>query len=142
MILTAYLDESGTHEGSPVTVMAGILANARQWETFESEFRRIKSRHGFRVFHTKKFKKKEGDFRGWSTRRCLALMSDLAPITASAFTEGLSVTLHNADYEAEFRSGEKPRKMRIDSPYGFCFRNCLIFFMLEGLKRAHRGRYP
>jgi hypothetical protein len=30
VILTAYLDESGTHDGSPVTVMGGMLANAQQ----------------------------------------------------------------------------------------------------------------
>ena len=142
MILTAYLDESGTHDGSPVTVMAGMLANARQWEAFERDFRLIKARHRFQIFHTKKFKKKDGDFAGWTDGQCLALMSELAPLTATAFTEGVSVTLDNTDYEAEFRAGEKPRRMRLDSRYGFCFRNCLIFFAIEGLKRVHRGQYP
>jgi len=28
MILTAYIDESGTHDGSPMTVMAGYLSSA------------------------------------------------------------------------------------------------------------------
>ena len=142
VILTAYLDESGTHDGSPVTVMAGMLANARQWEAFERDFRLIKARHRFQIFHTKKFKKKDGDFAGWTDGQCLALMSELAPLTATAFTEGVSVTLDNTDYEAEFRAGEKPRRMRLDSRYGFCFRNCLIFFAIEGLKRVHRGQYP
>lgn len=139
---TAYLDESGTYDGSPVTVMAGMLANARQWEAFERDFRLIKARHRFQIFHTKKFKKKDGDFAGWTDGQCLALMSELAPLTATAFTEGVSVTLDNTDYEAEFRAGEKPRRMRLDSRYGFCFRNCLIFFAIEGLKRVHRGQYP
>jgi len=35
-----------------------------------------------------------------------------------------------------------PRKLRLDSKYGLCFRNCLLFFALEGLKRMHRKRYP
>lgn len=142
VILTAYLDESGTHDGSSVTVMAGMLANARQWEAFEKDFRRIKARHHFKIFHTKKFKKKDGDFKGWTDGQCLALMADLAPLTATAFTEGVSVKLDNADYETEFRAGEKPRRMRLDSRYGFCFRNCLTFFAIEGLKRVHRGQYP
>jgi Protein of unknown function (DUF3800) len=43
VILTAYLDESGTHGGSPVTVMAGMLANARQWKAFERNFQRLKA---------------------------------------------------------------------------------------------------
>jgi len=142
VILTAYLDESGTHAGSPVTVMAGMLANAQQWDAFDATFQRLKRKHHFQIFHTKKFKKKDGDFHGWNDGQCLHLMSDLAHLTASSFTEGVSVTLDNADYELEFRGGEKPRKMRLDSRYGFCFRNCLIFFALEGIKRVHRGRLP
>jgi hypothetical protein len=70
VILTAYLDESGTHDGSPVTVMGGMLANARQWEAFEKGFSKLKAVHGFQIFHTKKFKKKDGDFRGWTTDQC------------------------------------------------------------------------
>jgi site-specific DNA recombinase len=109
VILTAYLDESGTHDGSPVTVMGGMLANARQWEAFEKRFSKLKAVHGFEIFHTKKFKKKDGDFRGWTTDQCFALMNDLAPMTATAFTEGVTVALDNAAYEAEYRLGDKPK---------------------------------
>jgi hypothetical protein len=31
MILTAYLDESGTHTGAKVSAMAGFVGDARQW---------------------------------------------------------------------------------------------------------------
>ncbi len=58
VVLTAYLDESGTHDGSPVTVMGGMLANALQWTRFEQAFGLIKKRHGFKIFHTKKFKRR------------------------------------------------------------------------------------
>jgi hypothetical protein len=112
VILTGYLDESGTHDGSPVTVMGGMLANARQWEAFEQNFRKAKAKHGFRIFHTKKFKKRDGDFKGWTNDQCLALMADLAPMTATAFTEGVTVALYNDAYEAEYRLGDKPRRLR------------------------------
>jgi hypothetical protein len=142
VILTAYLDESGTHGASPVTIMGGMLANARQWEAFEKAFARLKIKHGFEIFHTKKFKKRDGNFRGWTMNQCWALMGELAPLTATAFTEGVTVTLDNAAYEAEYLLGGKPRQLRLDSKYGLCFRNCLLFFVLEALKRTHRGRYP
>src|SRR5437868_912123 len=118
VILTAYLDESGTHGASPVTIMGGMLANAKQWEVFEKQFRQIKKKHRFRIFHTVKFKNRGGDFKGWSHDQCLALIADLAPITATAFTEGVTFLLDNADYNAEYRSGETPRKLRLDSKYG------------------------
>jgi hypothetical protein len=142
VILTAYLDESGTHGESPHTVMGGMLANAQQWERFEQKFRQIKKRHKFRIFHTKKFKRRDGDFKGWSIEQCLALIADLAPITATAFTEGVTFLLDNDAYDAEYKSGEQPRKLRLDSKYGLCFRNCLYFFGLEGVKRMHHRRYP
>ncbi|MGB6756158.1 MAG: DUF3800 domain-containing protein [Xanthobacteraceae bacterium] len=137
MILTAYLDESGTHGESPHIIMGGMLANARQWERFEQNFRRLKKKHGFEIFHTKKFKRRTGDFKGWTHEQCLALVADLAPLTATAFTEGVTVLLENAAYDAEYKASETPRGLRLDSKYGLCFRNCLLFFALEALKRAH-----
>ena len=66
MIFTAYCDESGTHDGSKVTVMGAVLANARRWRQIELEFCRLKRIHNFRVFHTKKFRRRSGDFKGWT----------------------------------------------------------------------------
>jgi Protein of unknown function (DUF3800) len=56
-VFTAYLDESGTHGDSPVTVMGGILARAEQWKAFNIGFDAIRNRYGFKVFHTKKSRK-------------------------------------------------------------------------------------
>lgn len=142
VIITAYLDESGTHDGSPITVMGGVLANALQWERFEREFRRAKKKHGFRIFHTKKFKKKTGDFAGWSTFQCLRLIHELGEISSRAFMGAATMTLDNATYEKDYKAGDAPRKLRLDSKYGLCFRQCLIFFVLEGVKREHRGKLP
>jgi hypothetical protein len=142
VILTAYLDESGTHGDSPTTVMGGILVNARQLEAFERKFRQAKKDHAFEIFHTKKFKKRDGDFRGWDDDRMFALMNDLAVITSTGFTEGVTFLLDNAAYDAEYKAGDSPKKLRLDSKYGLCFRNCLLFLALEALKRMHRGRYP
>jgi hypothetical protein len=138
LTLTAYLDESGTHDASPVTVMAGIMATAFQWRNFESDFKRVKAKYGFNVFHTKKFKKGNGDFRGWHPLRKFALMQELAQITASenAVIESVTVTLDNADYKASYIGGDKPRRLRLESKYGLCFRNCLMFFVLEAISFA------
>jgi Protein of unknown function (DUF3800) len=63
-VYRAYVDESGTHDDSPVTVMGGVLARAEQWKVFEKKFSDLQSLYGFKVWHTKKFKRKKGDFRG------------------------------------------------------------------------------
>jgi hypothetical protein len=59
-VYTGYLDESGTHEGSPVTVMGGVLGRAEQREQFEQRFSWVQAEVGFRVWHTKKFRKRAG----------------------------------------------------------------------------------
>ena len=139
---TGYLDESGTHAGSPVTVIGGVMASARQWHDFEAEFNRMKATHGFRIFHTTKFKARRGDFEGWTDAQMLALLQDMAALTNHAFTEGVAMKLDNAAYGVEYRGGDQPKKFQPDSKYGLCFRQCLMLFVLEAEKRKQRDRWP
>ena len=108
MILTAYFDESGTHDDSPITVMAGVMANASQWQRFEMKFRALKQKYGFQTFHTKKFKASSGDFRGWSPFKKFVMAQELAAITSDAFMESVTFTLDNTDYRQNYLKGEKP----------------------------------
>src|SRR3990167_5522845 len=140
VILTAYLDESGTHDGSPVTIMAGMMANVRQWDRFEREFKYAQRKHKFKIFHTKKFKRRDGDFKGWTNERCLALIADLSKLTQTAFMESVVMRLDNETYENEYKVGERPNKLRLDSKYGLCFRECLYHFLREIIRRMPHGK--
>jgi hypothetical protein len=92
--LTAYCDESGTHDGSPVTIMSAIMASAHQWQNFEREFAMLKLKYGFNTLHTKKFKRRAGDFKGWSRFKQLSLLNDLKMVCdSSAFSEAVIFTL-------------------------------------------------
>jgi hypothetical protein len=44
-------------------------------------------------------------------------------------------SLDNAAYEAEYRGGETPKKLALDSRYGLCFRMCLLNQTVEAVKR-------
>jgi Protein of unknown function (DUF3800) len=137
VILTAYFDESGTHGDSPVTVMAGVMANATQWSRFQTEFSALKAKYNFRVLHAKKFKRRAGDFKGRNVLDQLALLTDLAKLSEGPiFRECVTFTLDNAEYEALLKGGEKPRRLRIPSRYGLCFRNCLLHFILHTVKHS------
>lgn len=139
---TAYLDESGTHDGSEVTVMAGVLARADQWRNFAKGFSKAKQKHGFRVFHTKKFKTRSGDFDGWSVEQQMRLMADLHDLTSSGLTDAVAVSLDNEDYQRYYRGEKRPAKGNLDSKYGLCFRACLYYLVLEVEKRKYRGKIP
>jgi hypothetical protein len=97
------------------------------------------------VLHTKEFKHRQGEFKGWTNPQRIAVMKELLVLTTAEkrFTEGVTFTLDNAEYEASYtKTGDDPRRLRIESKYGLCFRNCLLFFAIEALKRVHRGRPP
>jgi hypothetical protein len=51
MILTAYIDESGTHDDSPVTIMAAYLSSARRWAAFNAEWATFLGRLGVDHLH-------------------------------------------------------------------------------------------
>src|SRR5262249_27170242 len=96
-VYTAYLDESGTHGGSPSIVMGGLLARAEQWERWEKGFARLQSKHGFHVWHPKKFRQRKGDFKDWTIEERSTLYWDLAHLNAYGLTEAMAITLNNAD---------------------------------------------
>jgi hypothetical protein len=42
MVMTAYFDESGTHgEESPVITIAGFIASADQWSSYERDLSQL-----------------------------------------------------------------------------------------------------
>jgi hypothetical protein len=135
VILTAYFDESGTHGDSPVTVMAGIMANARQWSVFQSGLDKIRSRYGFRVFHATKFKNGSGEFAGWSAEKSLAMLAELTALSSQTVMEAVTFPLSNADYDSQYRERGKPNKARLDTKYGLCFRFCLVHLVSEAIRR-------
>lgn len=66
MVMTAYLDESGTHgPQSPLVTVAGFLATAEQWDNYERDMASLMSEYGVRKFHAKEFRGRKGDFKNW-----------------------------------------------------------------------------
>jgi Protein of unknown function (DUF3800) len=143
LIITGYLDESGTHGDSVATVMGGAMASARQWERFEERFRVISQKFGFTVFHTKKFKHAQGEFRGWNNTKKQALLDAMAEASEGVLMSGATMAVNNAEYQRDYRKTPgDPRKLVLASKYGLCFERCLEHFILEAMKRKHRGSYP
>lgn len=139
---SAYLDESGTHAGSAVTVMGAILGRADQWKLFQAGYDRLKKKHGFKIFHTKKFKNKSGDFKGWTDDQCISLYHDLGRLTGTGLTDSVAIALDNDTYASHYKGADGFGKVRLDSKYGLCFRMCLTYFVLEMMKRKYRGKFP
>jgi hypothetical protein len=66
MIFTAYLDESGTHAGAPISAMGGFIGDARQWRKFEKRDGKLFKRFRVDVFHAVDVRRGHKDFKGWT----------------------------------------------------------------------------
>lgn len=138
MILTAYLDESGTG-GSPLLSVGGFLATAEQWESFESRLHELQETYGFRTFHGKDLKAKRGEFSRWSTEKVLKLVIELDDLARNHLLVGAVAPLNMERYKREYRDGPKPRHAPYESAYGLCFRQCLIYFLTVASRRKIFG---
>ena len=141
MILRSYLDESGTHDGSPVTVVSGIIGTAQQWSHFEHSIARLKRKYGFKIFHAKDFKSRSGEFRGWSHAKCDELLLDQAK-AVNRLMEVVTTILPNEDFASFYKIEGTPRRVRLDSKYGLCVRYTLILLVYHAAARlGHHKKF-
>lgn len=127
MIITAYLDESGTHDGSPVTVMSGFVGNVHQWRKAEGKQQRVLVEFGVKIFHAVDFFQKTGAFSRWPEQKRASFLAQIhAPINEH-LEVGFNTIMVNADYEKYYLAGERPKKTPLDTKYGVCFRASVAF---------------
>ena len=64
-------------------------------------------------------------FKGWPAEQVNAFAMQLDGIIARHLRLGFSVIVRDDDYRAIYAGGPKPRRSRLDSKYGVCFRPAL-----------------
>jgi hypothetical protein len=129
VIFTAYLDEADTHGPNPTIIMAAFLGHAYQWRRFEAKLAKIQKEYGFKIFHAKDFKSRNGDFKGWDEKKRARLIGDFSQLIDTTLTSGMAVHLEYDRYLSEYKSPPIPKRMRLDSHYGACFRVCMSRIM-------------
>ncbi|MGO9806398.1 MAG: hypothetical protein ACLPKH_06725 [Rhodomicrobium sp.] len=124
MVLTAYLDESGTHAGAKVSAMAGFVGNARQWRKYKKRTASLFKRYGVKVFHAIDVRRGHGDFKGWTVDRKIEFLDEFQHIINDTLESGVVSFIRDEDYK--YYSGlHWPKKTRRDSKYTIMFRACL-----------------
>lgn len=135
MILTAYMDESGTHGPSSVSVMAACVGEVRQWHKFEKRASKLFRRYGVGVFHAIDLKRGDGDFEGWSVDKKINFVDELVHIQNETLGFNCAVSLKQSDYETFYANRDRPKKVVKDSKYGVLFRASLAY-ALQGILRV------
>ena len=66
LVISVYLDESGTHEGSEGASMGGLLFFPDKWAEFEKQWRRALDLWGLEYFHMTDFESYHGPYEHWT----------------------------------------------------------------------------
>jgi hypothetical protein len=106
MPLQAYLDDSGTHDHSPVCVAAGYFGGIHYWKQFDLDWDRAIRHRGLSEFHANRFwsrtpdGKTVGEYKDWSEEDCITFLTELLTIIrrCRVWPVGSAVVL--SDWEA------------------------------------------
>ena len=135
MLITAYMDESGTH-GSKTMLMAAFAGDITQWRKFEKKASALLNKYGVNVFHAKKWRDGDGDFAGWSVDKKINFLDRFGEIANRHLLVGCHAVLKMDDYrEYYLKDLDKPREP-INTPYGVCFRGVLSFMIQIAAKAS------
>jgi len=138
VIVTVYIDESGTHD-SGVTILGGWVARLGQWAAFDPKWNKLLKRNGLTYFHSRKMRQTKGQFKGWTRQRKYDFTQAAADLGLKNLEFGFTIALPDAAYEQHYVAGFRPREIPLDSRYGLCFRFCLS--LIPGMaKDAFKGK--
>ena len=126
----AYFDASGTHQQSNSITVAGVVAPALRWKTFDSKWWNILEAAGiepddseYRVFHMTDYNGGWGKFAGWDTPKKKFVIKKLVRAMGGRIRIAVAKSVNKVEFErvkAEFSSFHDM------SPFTFCFIQCLI----------------
>jgi hypothetical protein len=126
MILTVYIDESGTH-GAPLMILGGAVMRLGQVQDFNKKWSRLLRNEGVDYFHGREVRNRNGQFAGWSVIRRNDFVERAAKIWERTTLFGFSVRLNQEDYSTRYVGGSRLKGIHYDSPYGLCFRSSLTW---------------
>jgi hypothetical protein len=127
MIWTAYFDESGTHDESPIMLMGGFLAPAEKWKCFDADYRHLLDDNGVSYIHGTELLHGKGQYRGWGPKTINALILSVQGLINKHLGFGFISVIRRNDYDEIYKSGQQPKKLPKDSKIGVLFRASLGF---------------
>jgi len=120
LIVKAYIDETGIHDGAPVTAVAAYFAHDKSWKKFTLKWRAALWSFGVDEFHMNDYAQRHGAFEGWSDAKQLALAKKIFGLIPEHTSYGASVAMVHADFN-EMRDSYPHIKEALGTPYTCCF---------------------
>jgi hypothetical protein len=103
-MLTAYFDDSGTHGGSDIVLMAGFFAHRNQWDLFDKLWAKQLSapcpgKESLSWFHMAECQAGDGMFLGWKRHETDFLVHELGGIILKTGIYGFGGAMSRKEYE-------------------------------------------
>jgi hypothetical protein len=125
-LIWAYFDDAGTHAGSEVTSIGGLLGTARAWATLEADWAAVIDdfpEYGLTAFHAHDCQEGIGDFANFRREIREAISARFSRVIAR-HTE-LRVFWSSCINAAWDEVADAPFRERYISAFGLCFEWCI-----------------
>ncbi len=129
-VLIAYLDESGTHKGSPAVGVVGLIGSLDAWERLEPLWAARLAQDDIKTFHAFDCLDCRGEYADmiyWNQARKDSLFGDLGRIVERSGVGifGMQVAQHT--WREAFKRASSPYAILKPpaSPYLYCFEACI-----------------
>ncbi len=117
-MLKAYMDESGTHAGSPAVTVGLYVGKPRGWQAWTKDWNAHKK--PIRVYHAVDAHNRTGEFEGWERPARNEFVGNLLPVMARHPIMGVAVGIHLGAFDAAMKAHPELRDM-FGTPYAACF---------------------
>jgi uncharacterized protein DUF3800 len=125
-VLKVFMDESGTHDTSPVVTVAAYMGRPTAWRDWTSKWARVL--RPIKVYHAVDAQHLKGEFEGWTSAEVGELVAKLLPITANAAIGAVAASIDLRVFEKAI-SGRDDLKELFGNPYIACLQNVMHVLM-------------
>jgi hypothetical protein len=122
-VIRIYIDESGTHDGSPVVAVGAYAGRLETWPAFIEDWEKAKG--PINVFHSADCGAYQGEFKGWKEEDRNALVAKLLAVLPRHELFGIAMGINLRDVKEA--TGAQPDLSStpelaafFDAPYGMC----------------------
>jgi hypothetical protein len=118
-----YVDESGTHDGSPVMCVGGYIFSSERAIRLSKAWQRILDKYQLPYFRMSLCAPgKAPPFDKLNDNERIALVKELINVITNNMALGFAVSVSEEEFNRLV-----PEDRRIPGPYAFCLRQCLVF---------------
>jgi len=117
-VLKVYMDETGTHDDSPIVAVGAYVGRPRAWKEWTKRWNIAK--RPINVYHATDAQNLHGEFEGWSEHDRDELVKRILPVIAETGFPGIVIGINMIEFK-EAMDGRDDLSGVFGSPYEACF---------------------